>query len=81
MADVHGEGIDFEGTAFRVEWLAVDQEPSVCNLSTQGRIPVRMRINLPDNARTIEDLSNRKDHRFLDDLAILTCPADALKSG
>lgn len=56
-----GVGIGFGGGAFRVEWLAPDREPTVCNLSVQGRIPVWMRDKLPDNARAIEDLGYRVD--------------------
>lgn len=56
-----GVGIGFGGQAFRVEWLAPDQEPTVCNLSAQGRIPVWMRDKLPDNVRAIEDLGYRVD--------------------
>lgn len=54
-----GVGIGFGGGAFRVAWLAPDREPTVCNLSAQGRIPVWMRDKLPDNARAIEDLGKR----------------------
>lgn len=56
-----GEGIGFGGEAFRVVWLDAEQEPTVCNLFVQGRIPVWMRDKLPDNARSIEDLGYRID--------------------
>lgn len=56
-----GVGIGFGGRAFRVEWLAPDREPTVCNLSAQGHIPAWMRDKLPDNARVIEDLGYRVD--------------------
>ncbi len=62
-----GKGIGFAGEVFRVEWLAADQEPTVCNLFAQGRIPTWMRDELPDNARSIEDLGYRIDP-FPDDL-------------
>jgi len=56
-----GLGIGFGGGAFRVEWLAPDREPTVCNLSAQGRIPAWMRAKLPDNAHAIVDLGYRVD--------------------
>jgi hypothetical protein len=51
-----GEGVGFGGAAFRVKWMAPDREPTVCNLSAQGRIPSWMREKLPDNALAIEEL-------------------------
>ncbi len=56
-----GVGIGFGGGAFRVEWLAPDREPTVCNLSAQGRIPAWMRAKLADNARAVVDLGYRVD--------------------
>lgn len=60
-----GEGIGFGGRAFRIGWLTPGQEPTICNLSGQGRIPVWMRTRLPDNARVIEDLGGGHDDDFL----------------
>lgn len=62
------KGIRFAGfgnQAFRVDWLASDREPTICNLFAQGRIPMWLRDKLPDNARSIEDIvaPTLKDHQ------------------
>lgn len=43
-------GIGYGGKKFRINWLNKDLAPSICTLSTQGRIPVWMRSQMPDNA-------------------------------
>lgn len=43
-------GIGYNGRTFRIHWLDSRLAPSICTLSTQGRIPAWMRDKMPDNA-------------------------------
>ncbi len=47
-------GIGYNGRTFRIHWLDSSLAPSVCTLSTQGRIPAWMRDQMPDNAQIAE---------------------------
>lgn len=55
-----GTGIGFGGRAFRVTWLSAERPPLLCNLSAQGRVPARMRDQLPDNASSIAEVDNAR---------------------
>lgn len=48
-----GTGAGFDGAAFEVTWLD-GQEPSVCNLSGQDRVPAWLRDRMPDTGQDRE---------------------------